>query len=214
MFLRIEDWMCATSKEIKKTKTDLIETSLIKLKASSALTLWLESTLRYPKDTQEQIQFERNVVFLTASSYTPLSLVEELTFRKMIADIDPRLNLISRSRLSWTLIPKIYQEIEADMKAQVDTITTSCLPYDLWMTRKIVFYVESYAKLKMAILTKHVHTKNHLTSLVWSRKLLTIGDKKCILRTVLKIISWTTQFYRRAVFQRKHAFSSRYYIKT
>jgi len=75
-------------------------------------------------------------VFLRASSYTPLSLVEEPSFRKIIADIDPRLNPISRSRLSRTLIPKIYQEIETDVKAQVDAIAASCLSYDLWMTRK------------------------------------------------------------------------------
>lgn len=155
-----KDKMSESEQPRKKLKAaESMESGSVKSKGSCASNMksWLASTSKYSKDEREQLQFERNVVILTASAYTPLSLVEEPAFMKLIADIDPRMNPISRSRLSRTLIPAMNLEVALDVKDQMNAVTASCLSYDLWMTRKNEEIFSLVSHHTLSSLKRHVH---------------------------------------------------------
>jgi hypothetical protein len=72
---------------------------------------------------------------MMSKSYTPLSLVEDWSSRKLDNDLDPQITPISRTRLSKTLIPKKKKEVVDLVKKLLEESICVSLSFDLWMTR-------------------------------------------------------------------------------
>jgi hypothetical protein len=62
-------------------------------------------------NSKEQLEFEEDVIAITALGITPLLLVEHEAFIMLLLKRDPRLNMISRTQLSRNLITGKTAEI-------------------------------------------------------------------------------------------------------
>ncbi len=103
---------------------------------SSTMDAYFKNCKPFPPNSWEQKQFEANIVRLTASAYTPLSLVENPSFRRLITSIEPRLNHISRTKLTRKIIPNTISKIKNNIRDRLSNVKSLSLSYDLWMTRK------------------------------------------------------------------------------
>jgi hypothetical protein len=86
---------------------------------------WLISNDKYASNSKEQLEFEEDVIALTALACTPLSLVEHEAFVNLILKRDPGLNMISRTRLSRNVIPKKNRRDSQKCARYVDPCSSS-----------------------------------------------------------------------------------------
>lgn len=91
----------------------------------------LRSTKPYDAESPEQIAFEQSICALVSKSNKPYSLVEHLHFRSLNHHLDPKIQDISRTRLTRTLLPKMEREIRGIVQNEVNTVLAVCLVYDL-----------------------------------------------------------------------------------
>ena len=163
-------------------------------KQNSMMKKWLISNDKYASNSKEQLEFEEDVIALTALACTPLSLVEHEAFINLILKRDPRLNMISRTRLSRNLIPKKTAEIVKNVQDMLTHVPAVSLSYDLWMTRR----AEEIFSLDGHYITGAAKTHTHL-GMPWAKggtdgQSLSVAVKSCIDKFHLrsKVISYTS----------------------
>ena len=88
----------------------------------------------YGDKYSKQKEFEVNIVALMAHTFTSLLMVDHDFFRKLTQDLDPRICLVGRSKLSRSLIPKkkaVGRELCYQEAGKVKAVV---IVYDLWMS--------------------------------------------------------------------------------
>jgi hypothetical protein len=108
-------------------------------KQNSIMKKWLISNDKYASNSKEQLEFEEDVIALTALAYTLLLLVEHEAFINLILKRDPRLNMISRTWLSWNLITRKTAEIDKNVQHISTHVPAFSLLYDLRLGLKNYF---------------------------------------------------------------------------
>jgi hypothetical protein len=89
---------------------------------------WFISNDKYASNSKEQPGF---VIAITVVIFTPLSLVEHKALINLILKRDPRLNMISRTRLSRNLITRKTTELAKNVHHVLTHIPAVSLSYDL-----------------------------------------------------------------------------------
>ena len=100
------------------------------------MTKWIHSKTKYEMNSKEQLLFEEEIIALSAQAYTPISLVENESFRALILNRDPRLHMVSRTCLSRTLIPSKASDIVTNVLELLNRVSALAISFDLWMTQK------------------------------------------------------------------------------
>ena len=163
--IKIEEHLNAIqSKEPKKRKLPpkkSVDSTSSSCASARLFKDWTLQHQRYSKKDRKQLLFEDNLVMLCVKDYLPLSLCESEQFRKTIKDIDARLNPVSRSKLSRTLLPKKKDKVAESVTKRVKSFRCVTLAFDLWMSRA---YTEIFSLNAHGILKKestfnptHVH---------------------------------------------------------
>ena len=62
----------------------------------------------------------------------PLSVVENIGFRKLMNAMDPRYVTVSRKQLSEVLLPARYEEGKASLREELKDISTVSITTDPW----------------------------------------------------------------------------------
>ena len=73
---------------------------------------------------------------LMSRAYTPLSLVDCREFKKLISSLDPRIFLVSQSRLSRNFITLEYEAVKSDVMKVLNNCPYVVLSFDLWVSVK------------------------------------------------------------------------------
>ena len=89
----------------------------------------------YGPKSWNQLKVEDYTIIIRAEVYTPISMVEHTSFRRLIGNLDGCVTPISRTRLTWKLIPEKVWQIKVTVVAHLDKLNFICLSFDLWMTR-------------------------------------------------------------------------------
>jgi hypothetical protein len=144
------------------------------------MTKRLHGYKKYASNSKEQLEFEDDIIALTARAYTSLSLGEHEAFRNLIRKRDPRLNMISRTQLSQNLIPKKSAEIIKNVQHTLTHIPAVSLSYNLLMMRR----AEELPSLEGHYVTGITKSQTRL-GMVWSKggtdgQSLSMAIKSCI----------------------------------
>lgn len=140
-------------------------------------------------DVQQQKYFERNLCNLTAEALTPLSLCESPSFRKLVGDLDSRINHVSWGRLTRNPLPTYHSECKEGVVWELSTHISASIQFDLWMTRKTeeIFCINSNYKLS------NVHIGMPYSSAGTDGQSLSLAVKDCMQEYNLchKVVSYT-----------------------
>lgn len=75
------------------------------------------------------------------NDFQPFSIVEDRGFREFVSELNPGYQLPSRTVISKTLIPAIYEECQNKTKELVARAKTFCLTTDSWSSINVVSYI-------------------------------------------------------------------------
>ena len=146
----------------------------------SFMTKWIHSKKKYEMNSKEQLSFEEDIIALSAQAYTPLSLVENESFRTLILNRDPRLHMVSRTRLSRTLIPSKAADTATNVLELLNRVPAVAISFDLWMTRKSEEIFSLDGHFIIGAIKSHAHL-----GMPWSKggtdgQSLSIAVKSCV----------------------------------
>jgi len=176
----------AGSKRINKRKAE----SLMSSEASSVIMKrFLLTNKPYGKDSEKQKDYEQSLVEMTAEALTPLNLCELPSYRRHVALLDSRINPVSRTRLTRTLIPDCYNTMKQKLIDELKEVVAVSLSYDLWMTRK----TEEVFSLNAQYQLYNVHLGMPYSRGGTDGQNLAIAVKKTIdeMQLATKVISYT-----------------------
>ena len=81
------------------------------------------------------MEHEDHLVIIMEDTYTPLSLVEEKSFLRMVNHLDPSIRPITRSKFTSTLTPQKFKKTETYVSSLLDGVSCVVISYDLWMSK-------------------------------------------------------------------------------
>ena len=81
------------------------------------------------------MEHEYHLEMMMSHSYIPLPLVEGELFFSIILHLDPYIRLITRYKLTRTLIPQKLKKSETHVSSLIDGVHCVVISYDLWMSK-------------------------------------------------------------------------------
>ena len=95
------------SEQVVKKK--LIKLSKSEISVEENIAEIERSERKYDDKDEIQLKFNKNLVSLAATSSIPLYLVEKIEFKKLIYDIDPKINIPGRKNLVKRVLAEFYE---------------------------------------------------------------------------------------------------------
>lgn len=102
---------------------------------------WSDEVLRHPNITMmswgsslghRARAIHQKIVEMMAMDFQPLSTVDDKGFTSLMKLLEPRYVLPSRRYMSEVVLPHIYNEIKAEVKAELNGITSFSFTTDIW----------------------------------------------------------------------------------
>ena len=90
----------------------------------------------YNPKSLKLLQFEDDTIIICEEAHTPLSVVERTSFRLFVGNLYGHVTPISRTLLTWKMIPEKVREITVTVGVHLAKFGCICLSFDLWMTCK------------------------------------------------------------------------------
>ena len=105
------------------------------LMKQSIITECLRKLQPLDKATKRFKQLVEATVQFTSQDMQPLAVVEGGGFRHLLAIVEPRFVLPSRTYFTQTEIPKLYVDVKEKVKAVVVSAPFHCITTDLWTSQ-------------------------------------------------------------------------------
>lgn len=90
---------------------------------------------KFPTTSVRHRNISRAVANYIIKDMRPLDSVNDLGFRQLIATLEPRFNLNSRTYITETLLPQIYNEERSKLQESIRKATFVSLTTDSWTSR-------------------------------------------------------------------------------
>jgi len=87
---------------------------------------------KYRQGDPKQEQATSVLVKMIAKDLQPLSVVEDEGFRNFVAVLDPRYNIPGRKTLRTSLIPRLFEEVRAQVVKELSESRAVALTTDMW----------------------------------------------------------------------------------
>ncbi|KAK3280788.1 hypothetical protein CYMTET_11389 [Cymbomonas tetramitiformis] len=92
---------------------------------------------KYPSKHPKQLLFEDDLCLLVGKSLKPLSIVDDLWFRRTILNQEPRVHFPDRTTFRYSLLPAFVARVnETYVFPHLNSALAVSLTFDLWMSRK------------------------------------------------------------------------------
>ena len=85
-------------------------------------------------------KINRNLVLFIAQDLQPLSVVENRGFRALVKTLDRRVKMPSRSSISSTHLPVMYEKVRAQLLKDLALVKWVALTTDLWTSKSQVLH--------------------------------------------------------------------------
>jgi len=95
----------------------------------------------YSTDSPRYKEITNAIAQMIAFDFQPFSVVEDEGFKRLLQVLDPRYQIPSRKHFSETVIPKMYEEMKAKVKACIDPIPFIVFTTDCWTSRAVDSYI-------------------------------------------------------------------------
>ena len=95
----------------------------------------------YPVDSKRVRDLDQRVVKMICKDLQPFTVVEDEGMIDLVDGLDPRYNLPSRTRLTTSLLPKLYDVEKAKVGAILKEAVAVALTSDMWTSRATQGYL-------------------------------------------------------------------------
>ena len=129
-----------------------------KSSCNSAMNIFKDKKISYDPNHPHQVEHEYHLVTMMAHAYTPLSLVEGESLRRMFTRLDSYIRPITRSKLTRTLISQKLKKAETDVPSLLYGVLCVVISYDLWMSKMTqdIFSMTSHYTRYHARVKEHI----------------------------------------------------------
>ncbi|GFS04731.1 zinc finger BED domain-containing protein 1 [Elysia marginata] len=118
----------------------------------------IERTTKYKADSLRKRKLDACVRELVTVDMQPLSVAENSAFRRLVADLDPQYEIVSRKRLTSQMLPARYLEEKARLKSMLLELKDVSITTDCWTSRT----VESFITVTVHFITKDWQLKSRV----------------------------------------------------
>lgn len=94
-----------------------------------------------PSNSPRAQRITEAMVHFICKDLRPYSVVDNVGFRWMLHNLEPRYRIPQRVHITETAVPKMYQEVKTAVKASLDTAQRVALTCDGWTSRATESYV-------------------------------------------------------------------------
>ncbi|MGH0147837.1 UNVERIFIED_CONTAM: hypothetical protein FKN15_073738 [Acipenser sinensis] len=88
-----------------------------------------------------QLRLTNCLINFIASDLIPLSIVDSAAFCELITTAEPCYTLHSHNHLSYTLLPRHYAAVQANLKLKMQQAQDMCLTIDIWSNRNMHCFI-------------------------------------------------------------------------
>lgn len=128
-----------------------IKISDIFSKADDTTKTTKSSKSSYHANHPRQVELSQAVVVnLIIDLGLPLSLVERESFRSFMNLVDPKFSITSRRTLSRSTIPRLYNNMNKELKKFCDEIEFISLTLDIWTDRRMRAFFSMAGKFQIS----------------------------------------------------------------
>ena len=124
----------AISSSDKIQKLDESDITQVRMKQET-LQASLTKTVPYKPTSSKKKKLDELVLDLITQDILPLSIVENKAFRRLLHELDPRYEIISRKQLTTKLLPERYQEEKEMLKNELSEVESVSVTTDQWTSR-------------------------------------------------------------------------------
>ena len=113
---------------------------------------------KYPANSPKASQITLAIGKFIVADMRPFSMVESAAFRDLMATADPRYKVPNRQHFSDILLPKMYNDAKARVKAVVSQASRCALTTDGWTSR----VTQSFITITCHLLNKNWDLENYV----------------------------------------------------
>ena len=107
----------------------------------------VERTIKYKPGSLRKRGIDACILKLVTTDLQPLTIVENKGFRKLLTEIDPRYEMVSRKRLTQQLLPEKYNAEKANLMQEMDGVEYIAVTTDCWTSQQTEGYMTVTAHL-------------------------------------------------------------------
>ena len=111
---------CSTTANAKRVYKQLDMTSMV-----DRMSTW-------KKDDPRRVKSDYDLAEMVCLDLQPFAVVEDVGFQRFVKGLEPRYQLPSRSRISNTFLPDVYQRVKSSVMKQIHGIEYISLTTDIW----------------------------------------------------------------------------------
>ncbi|XP_041374446.1 zinc finger BED domain-containing protein 4-like [Gigantopelta aegis] len=111
---------------------------------------------RWAANDHRTLAADRKLTEMICLDMQPMSMVEDTGFKTFVDTLQPSYSLPTRKHLRWNLIPKLYNEIKANIKQQLEMVEIVSITTDHWTSRAN----DAYMSVTAHILTEDFELKD------------------------------------------------------
>ena len=89
----------------------------------------------YKRDSSKKKALDERVLDLIVMDMQPLSVVEDAAFRRLVNELDPKYEIISRKQLTQVLLPAKYKSEKAKLMSKINQVDSMSVTTDQWSSR-------------------------------------------------------------------------------
>ena len=89
----------------------------------------------YRPESLKKKTLDELVLDLVIIDMQPLSVVEDTGFRRLVHELDPKYQIVSRKQLTQVLLPKKYNDEKAKLLSKLNTVESMSVTTDQWSSR-------------------------------------------------------------------------------
>ena len=128
----------------------------------------LTKTVPYKQSSPKKKKLDELVLDLITKDILPLSIVENQAFRRLIHELDPRYEIVSRKQLTKKLLPEKYREEKEMLKNELSKVESVSVTTDQWTSRAhegyttiTAHFIDSNWEVKSPVLLTRAKPQRH-----------------------------------------------------
>ncbi|KAJ8963867.1 hypothetical protein NQ314_005325 [Rhamnusium bicolor] len=86
-------------------------------------------------------KIDKLVIEMICKDFQPISVVEDIGFKNLIKELEPRYNLPSRRTIGRTLLPDAYSQIKTKLMDILKTTKYVAITTDIWTSSNTESYI-------------------------------------------------------------------------
>lgn len=115
----------------------------------------------YPADGERMLGVLRAIMLFIVRGLHPLSIIDDIHFRKLLLFLDPRIVLPCRKTLTTSLLPNLYEEAKGKLLLELEQCSYVALTSDGWTSSigdPYITVTVHYVNKKMKMISRVLNT--------------------------------------------------------